>query len=122
MSKAYYTYHIRVANPDLVQVEKWDSLHQSLGQPSGKFRYQDKLADIIELLQVTRDGSLNDAEKSRLLGEALFDMLFDDSLRLDFVTFYNQVVREQKQLLRVELDIDEQNMPQVAACSDGCFP
>jgi hypothetical protein len=44
MAKTYYTYRIRVANRDRVQVEKWDAQHQDQGQPSGAFRYQEKLA------------------------------------------------------------------------------
>ncbi|WP_202895356.1 CHAT domain-containing protein [Iningainema tapete] len=50
-----------------------------------------------------------------MLGEALFDMLFDDVLLHDFVVFYNEVVQAKQQLLRVELDIDERIMPEVAA-------
>ena len=116
MPKNYYTYHIRVANYKLVQVEKWDDQNQSLGQPSGKFRYQEKLTEEIkELLQISRNGELNDFSKSRSLGEALFDVLFDDSLLHDFVVFYNDVVQTKQQFLRVELDIDEQIMPEVAA-------
>ena len=49
------------------------------------------------------------------LGEVLFEILFDDVLRQDFANFYHQVVQEEKQLLRVELDIDETLMPEVAA-------
>jgi hypothetical protein len=45
----------------------------------------------------------------------LFNVLFDDRLRPDFVSFYHQVVQQEKQLLRVELDIDEQGMPEFAA-------
>ncbi|MFM9264932.1 hypothetical protein [Tychonema sp. BBK16] len=33
MAKTYSTYHIRVANRDRVQVEKWDAQHQDQGQP-----------------------------------------------------------------------------------------
>ncbi|MEC4819239.1 MAG: CHAT domain-containing protein [Scytonema sp. PMC 1069.18] len=116
MTPSYYTYRIRIANHDRTQVEKWDAQHQSLGQPSGKFRYQEKLTEgIQELLQIVRNGKLNDSNQSRLLGEALFDMLFDDVLRQDFVNFYYEVVQQKQQLLRVELDIDEQGMPEVAA-------
>jgi hypothetical protein len=116
MTREYYTYHIRVANQKLVQVEKWNFQNQSLGQPSGKFRYRGKLLEQIKsLIQATCNNELNDSSKARTLGEALFDILFDDVLRQDFVNFYYQVVQQEKQLLRVELDIDEQNMPEVAA-------
>jgi hypothetical protein len=62
-----------------------------------------------------KDGAINDSSQTRLLGEILFDVLFDDGLRPDFVSFYHQVVQQEKQLLRVELDIDEQGMPDLAA-------
>ena len=115
MAKTYSTYHIRVANRDRVQVEKWDAQHQDQGQPSGAFRYQEKLVEIAPLLQAASNNELNDSTLARSLGEALFDVLFDDGLRQDFVSFYNQVVHQEKQLLRVELDINEQGMPEIAA-------
>lgn len=113
MAKTYYTYRIRVANYERVQVEKWNAQHQSLGEPSGVFSYK-KLGEITPLLQVARNNELKDSSKARTIGEALFDVLFDDVLRQDFVNFY-QVVQKEKQLLRVELDIDERGMPDVAA-------
>lgn len=115
MGKTYCTYRIRVANRDRIQVEKWDSQHQDRGQPSGAFQYQQKLPEIAPLLQTVRNNELNDSTLARSLGEALFDVLFDDVLRQDFVNFYYQVVQQEKQLLRVELDIDEQAMPEIAA-------
>jgi hypothetical protein len=116
MAKTYYTYRIRVANYEWVQVEKWNAQHQDLGQPSRVFRYKEKLEEITPLLQIAgKKDELNDSSKARALGEALFDVLFDDVLRQDFVNFYHQVVQQEKQLLRVELDIDEQGMPEVAA-------
>ena len=115
MTKTYSTYHIRVANRDRVQVEKWDAQHQDKGQPSGAFRYKEKLVEIEPLLQAASHNELNDSSLTRALGEALFDVLFDDVLRQDFVSFYYQVMQQEKQLLRVELDIDEQGMPEIAA-------
>lgn len=115
MSKMYYTYRIRLSNYDRVQIEKRDSQHQSLGEPSGALRYQEKLAELTPLLQLVKDGAINDSSQTRLLGEILFDILFDDGLRPDFVSFYHQVVQQEKQILRVELDIDEQGMPDLAA-------
>ncbi|NEP13953.1 MAG: CHAT domain-containing protein [Symploca sp. SIO2C1] len=116
MAKTYYTYRIRIANRDRVQVEKWDAQHQDLGQPSGILRYQEQWEEIASLWEMSHQlGALNDYGKARRLGEALFDLLFDEVLRQDFVNFYFQVVQKDKQLLRIELDIDEQGMPEVAA-------
>jgi|GEM_PF-934326 len=115
MAKTYYTYRIRVTNYEHVQVEKLDAKHQDLEQPDGVFRYREKLEEITPLLQITRANQLNDSSQTRALGETLFDVLFDEALRHDFVDFYHQVVEQEKQLLRVELDIDERGMPEVAA-------
>ncbi|NEQ81679.1 MAG: CHAT domain-containing protein, partial [Moorea sp. SIO2I5] len=115
MVKTYYTYRISVANRNRVQVEKRDNHKNNLGQPSGVFRYQEKLEKITPLLEIAQKGKLDDSSQARALGEALFDVLFDDVLRQNFVEFYNQVVHEKEQILRVELDIDERLMPEVAA-------
>jgi hypothetical protein len=113
--KTYYTYRIRVANEKWVQVEKWSPQRQELGQPYGVFRYTEKLAELTPLWQLSCENSLNDSGKARQLGEVLFEILFDDALRQDFVNFYHQVVQQEQELLRVELDIDERKMPEVAA-------
>ena len=115
MSKTYCTYRIKVANRERVEVEKWNSLHQSLGEPSGVFRYGQKLGELTPLLSSALNNELNDSSRVRALGETLFDILFDDVLRQDFVSFYEQVIHRDKQLLRIELVIDEQGMPEVAA-------
>jgi hypothetical protein len=115
MSRAYYTYRIQLTNYDRVQIEKSDAQGRSLGKPSGVFRYREELLDLAPLLQLVKDGAVNDSGQMRLFGELLFDVLFDDGLRPDFVSFYHQVVQQEQQLLRVELDIDEQGMPDVAA-------
>ena len=48
-------------------------------------------------------------------GEALFNSLFDSRLGQDFINFYFEVVQKKKQKLRIQLDIDEKKMPEVAA-------
>lgn len=115
MTKAYWTYRIRVANYDRVQVQKWNDKHEPFGEPSGIFRYQDKLAEITPMLATARNDELQNSSQTRAIGEVLFEILFDDALLHDFVDFYHRVVQQEKQLLRVELDIDEQEMPEIAA-------
>ncbi|NEO20659.1 MULTISPECIES: CHAT domain-containing protein [unclassified Moorena] len=115
MTRAKYTYRIYLINPRRVRVEK-----EEPGKPDniipGVFRYQDKITpEVRELIEEVRKNGINDANQSRFLGEALFDTLFDDVLCYDFIRFYNEVVGTKQQLLRVELDIDEQNIPEVAA-------
>ncbi|BAY89548.1 MULTISPECIES: CHAT domain-containing protein [unclassified Tolypothrix] len=115
MNKGYYTYRIRIANVERVQVEKWDAQHKLLGEPSGVFRYQDNLEEIKSLINTARNDEIKNSKQARLIGEVLFNSLFDDTLRQDFVNFHFQVVQQQSQLLRIELDIDEQGMPEIAA-------
>lgn len=114
MPNSYCTYRIRLANDKRVQIERRDAQQQSLGNPSGVFQSQ-KLPELTSLLEDVKHKNINDSSQIRLLGETLFDVLFDDGLRSNFVSFYNKVVHQEKQLLRVELDIDEQGMPEVAA-------
>lgn len=115
MTKTYYTFRIRLANDEFVRIEKWDDLHQSRGEPSRPFRYKEKLEQITRLLQPVLTNELNDSKQVRKLGEALFETIFDDVLRQELINFYQEAVRDKKQLLRIELDIDEQTMPEVAA-------
>ena len=115
MTKAYWTYRICVANHERVQVQKCNDKHESLGEPSGIFRYQDKLAEITPMLATARNNELQNPSQTRAIGEVLFEILFDDRLLQDFVDFYHLVVQQEKQLLRVELDINEQGMPEIAA-------
>ncbi|AOY80269.1 CHAT domain-containing protein [Moorena producens JHB] len=115
MTRAKYIYRIYVIPPRTVRVEKKEpgKLDNII---SREFRYQDKItSEVRELIEKVRKNEIKDANQSRLLGEALFDTLFDDVLCYDFITFYNKVVHSKQQLLRVELDIDEQNIPEVAA-------
>ena len=115
MNKTYYTYGIRIANSERVQVQKWDAQHKLLGEPSGSFCYQNNLKEINSLINTAQNGEIKNSKQSRLLGEILFNTLFDDALRQDFVNFHFQVVQQESQFLRVELDIDEQGMPEIAA-------
>ncbi len=115
MAKTYYTFRIRLANNERVQVEKWNDEGQSKGEPFRPFRYKEKLEQITSLLQPVLTEELNNSKQARSLGEALFDAIFDEVLRQEFVNFYQEAVRDKKQLLRIELDIDEQTMPEVAA-------
>ena len=107
-------YRIKVANSERVQVEKWDSNHVSQGGRSRNLRYEEKKNDLAPLLEAQRNYE-NNPKTVQKLGEMLFEVLFDDTLRDDFVLFYNQVVQTQEQILRIELDIDEQSLPEIAA-------
>ncbi|MGB3536200.1 MAG: SUMF1/EgtB/PvdO family nonheme iron enzyme [Microcoleaceae cyanobacterium] len=115
MAKTYYTFRIQLANDQLVQVKKWDNQHQSRGEPSRPCRYREKREQIASLLQPVLTNQLNNYKQAQKLGEVLFEAIFDDVLCHELINFYQEAVRNKKQLLRIELDIDEQTMPEVAA-------
>ena len=112
-AKHYYTYRIQVTNRQQVQVRKLDSAQNIQGEPSGNFQ-KDKLDEINSLLKVISEGTFTNAKQSRQLGECLFNMLFDSTLRQDFFNTYQQVTRQDRELLRVELDINEVLLPDLA--------
>lgn len=119
MSANYYTYHIHVPDSQLVRVTKFDPDNQRPTEATGKFR-SDRLTDKIkELIKIIRDAprteQLKDSEKVRSLGEALFDVLFDIELSQDFLAFYRRVVEQQQSIMRVELKINEEGIPDIAA-------
>lgn len=112
----YYTYRLRLNTDNIVRVEKRSPTSAVLGEPAGQFRYNGELKRLIDnLSQKAYENQLKSDEQSKQLGEALFDTLFDDVLRNDFVTLYNQVVHHEHKMLRLELDINEALMPEVAA-------
>lgn len=114
MPQGYYTYRVRVANPTQVQVEKRNDHNDLLNEPEGKFQYKKYRTKIQPLVVAARTGGLA-GKQVRELGETLFNSLFDDKLSQDFVELYNQVIHDEKKLLRIELDIDEHILPEVAS-------
>jgi hypothetical protein len=112
--QTYYTYHIRIANSNNVQVQKLDPNDKDLGQPYGRFGYKGKTRIRIQALHLAAHrGELADQEVQEL-GEKLFTALFDPVLRRDFFVLYEQVLHE-RALLRLELDVDERELPEVAS-------
>jgi CHAT domain len=117
MNTAYQTYRIEVVSPERVRFEKRDGQNKVLEErPASPMRYQEKQEAITELVDRAYKNELNDASDVRQLGEILFDILFsNEAICEDFVRFYTEVVQQKKQFLRVELDIDEEIMPDLAA-------
>lgn len=111
----YYIYRIRVANHNQVWVEKITPTRELLGEPRGVFGYKGALRQEIDArVQMAQTGKLQGSEV-KALGEALFKTLFDNNLRQDFVHLYEQTVHKENKRLRIELDIDEVQLPEVAA-------
>lgn len=116
MSNSYYTYRIRLTNYDRVQAEVRDANGRVIGEPSGVFGYKGALKKQIDaLVHQAQTGGLQTDDEAKRLGELLFNALFDVGLRSDFSTLYTQVVHGKRELLRIELDVDETALPDVAA-------
>jgi hypothetical protein len=99
-----------------VQAEVRDQYSNTLAEPNGALRYQGpQQAELQQLVTAAYDQTLAKGDGVKALGEALFNTLFDDGLRQDFLTRYNQVVHAEGQMLRIELDVDEAQLPEIAA-------
>lgn len=109
-----YSYHIRITDRESVRVEKRDPDNNIIGEPSGRFDYTGETKVRIQNLhQAACSGELLESEV-RELGERLFLVLFDETLRRDFFDLYQKVLDEEV-LLRLELDVDENQLFDIAA-------
>jgi hypothetical protein len=114
MSQKYYTIRIRIANVDSVSLEIRDVNYRVIKEPGGGFGFKDNVRDrILELHEKARLNELQEAEVEEL-GKLLFSALFDEGLRREFLDIY-QKAQQENALLRLELDVDEQHLPEVAA-------
>jgi hypothetical protein len=114
MNQKYYTIRIRIANVDNVFLEIRDVNDRVIKEPTGGFGFKDNVRSRVEALhEKTRLNELQGAEVEEL-GKLLFSALFDEGLRREFLDIY-QKVQQENALLRLELDVDERQLPEVAA-------
>lgn len=102
-------YHIQVSNESTVKVKKFtDNLTESVGifQPN---KVTDQIREIIK-----NPAELKDKQIQKV-GEALFEALFCNQLRNDFLDFYKRVTIQRDQTLEVILEINETALPEVVA-------
>jgi len=114
MTQLCYTYRVRIRNRNNVQVEKRDTSDKLLGEPTGKFSCKGKKKSRMQSLHemAIQNNLTEDGVKE--LGETLFNAMFDKGLRQDFFRLYEKVI-QQKAILRLELDVDECQLPDIAA-------
>jgi hypothetical protein len=117
-----YTYRLRLTSEQgQVQAEVRDPRGKLLGEPSGQLRYTEPYRSLVEsssqkALQGKGDKYILSKAEIEALGEALFRILFDDALQIDFLNTYNEIAHHpERRLLRVELDVDQQQLPQLDA-------
>jgi hypothetical protein len=114
MTQKYYTIRIRIANIDNIHLDIFDTNNQLIREPSGGFGFKDNVRDrISELHEKARRNDLDGASVEEL-GKLLFSALFDEGLRREFLDIY-QKAQQENALLRLELDVDERQLPEVAA-------
>jgi hypothetical protein len=117
MNKPYSTYRICISHEDRVKVQWTDPITESLRDLERDLNYSSKIvgnSEVSSLLEAANIDSLDDYARTRQLGEILFEALLDEALRYQFLDIYRSV-KQKGGYLRVELDIDEERVPVVAA-------
>ena len=102
-------YHICVPNQQTVKVTKRNTNSTQPDSFSGEFR-KHKITNEIRNI-INNPDQLIDEEIQRV-GEALFEALFDDELRENFLSYNNENKTNE---IRVILEINEEAMPEVIA-------
>ena len=112
----YYIVRVRVENLQEVSAEIDDPDGQPVGGTlSGPLNYNTEAGEHIRTLHTKAvKGLLNSDDEGEALGEALFNVLFNERLRFSFFDIHVQT-RKEKALLRLELDINERIAPELAA-------
>ncbi len=113
----YYTCRVNITNRDKVRLEKLSGPNGvSIGERYGDFRYKERATQIQELCRTvrkTKSGKLQESVPQEL-GELLYESLFDEKLQRELYCLLLNI-KEEKASLRIELEVDEQRLPDVAA-------
>ncbi len=105
---------IKVMEAGKVRMEIMDPDRRKTGEPSGDSEFKKGVPPrILELLDQARENKLKKPAIEKLGGK-LFSALFDQVLFNEFLNLYDQI-REKNAWLRLELDVDEKKLPEVAA-------
>lgn len=114
MNASYYTFRIRIRDKKHVEGEVRDPKRELRSEPSGEFGYTPKIAGELQAAHVNAsEGKLSGPDIEQL-GEQLFDTLFEGEVREDFFRCYEDA-RQENALLRIELDIDDRRIPEIAS-------
>lgn len=115
MGSNVFTFHLSVQNDQEVRVTQSGGDESWPGNPEGKLNYKGRQKQrIAALCQAVYSNSAN-KNQIRELGQLLFSTLFDDSLRVPFLEGYIRVRKQPNALLRLELEINEKVLPDLAA-------
>lgn len=121
MFKPYLTYHIHIINPRSVRVNVIDSTNKIIERKTYPFELTtDAIVQAEKLNIKIREDEISE-EDLRRLAELLFKALFNDGHRNDFIRYYDRIKNEKGKYLRLELEIDEGYLPQIAAMPWECM-
>ena len=104
--------NIIVPNENMVRVIKSTLQLANKEQLTGKLNLG-KIND--QIREVIKAPANLKGEQITKVGEALFEALFDDQLREYFLSYYQEIVKQQDANLGVILEINEEAMPEVVA-------
>ena len=114
MGLPYFIFRIEIADRDRIKVEIQGPATNKRSL-SGTFNYKGDLKTLIQKLhEEARAGALDSPDAVAKLGETLFAILLDGRLGYELFRCYD-LARQADTLLRLELDVDERELPEVAA-------
>lgn len=106
-------YHIFITNKNTVKAQKSCAASTEPDATlTGQFNQGNRIDSRIQGI-IKNSADLKD-ERIQKVGEALFDALFDNQLREDFLSFYTEIVKKRKQILQVILEI-KGTIPEILA-------
>jgi len=112
MSDEHYVYQLYIPDHHRIQVIKLGPGKRFLGSAEGTSGYHKHFE---ELAGALNSGEPADPAMVEKIGKLLFEIMFSDQkLRTDFFSFY-QIVLQDAALLRVELYVDREQLPEVTA-------
>jgi formylglycine-generating enzyme required for sulfatase activity len=115
IEQPYYVYRINVTNRQNVRVTIFGPDGQEQNSvPFGRFTFPRKRAARVQELQALAIEGKLEGSGVHELGETLFEVLFDNSCQL-LLAQYEKKAMGEGALFRIELDIDERELPDIAA-------
>lgn len=115
MGSNIFTFRLSVQNNQEVHATLSGGDETWPGNPKGKLNFTPRTKQrLATLCQVVHTNNASQRQ-IRQLGHLLFQILFDKSLRVPFLTGYNRVRNQPNAVLRLELDINENVLPDLAA-------
>jgi hypothetical protein len=113
MAQQYCVLHILVVSDRRVRFNFHD-LNNNVEDYWGDFEFEEpNRSKIVELHNAALKNALSNHALGEL-GKLLFIALFDENLRRKFSEIYRKT-RDNRMLLRIELDVDEKSYPQIAS-------